>query len=102
VYIDLREVQKYTRVEPINLTYGEQIIEGLKNTFAAIGEFFKAFLKYFVIALPVLVILAVVAVIAGVIVRHSLRKRRAIRIQAAMPKVSEVLTPPETEERDKD
>ncbi|MDR0904639.1 MAG: DUF4349 domain-containing protein [Oscillospiraceae bacterium] len=76
VYLSIQEVQKLTKVEPINLTYGQQIAEGLKNTFACIGAFFAGFFKYLIIALPVLIILAVVAVIVALIIKNRRTKKK--------------------------
>jgi len=76
VYINLQEVQKYTPAVPINLTYWQQIAEGLKDSLAGVGSFFKGLLRYIIVFSPVLLILAVVVVIVVIIVRRNLKKNR--------------------------
>lgn len=89
VYINLQEVQKYTPVVPINLTYWEQIGEGLKQTVAAVGNFFKGLFRYIIVLSPVLLILAVVIVIVVLIVRRNLKKNRERGVMRQFPAKSD-------------
>jgi len=77
--LSLNEVRKYTYVPPVDLTYGQQIVEGLKKTLRNVGEFFADLFKNIVIALPVLAILAVLAIAVILILRRAVKKRRIKR-----------------------
>ncbi|MDR0838975.1 MAG: DUF4349 domain-containing protein [Oscillospiraceae bacterium] len=67
VSVDIREVEILSKQEPVHLTYGQQILEGLRNTLGGIGHFFKNLLKFIIVNLPIFAILAVV-IIAVVLV----------------------------------
>lgn len=74
--IYLQEVIEYT-AEP-ELTYWQRIGKGFMSTLRDVGEFFKDLFRAFIVSLPVLVLLAVGAVILVVIVR-TWKKRRAAK-----------------------
>jgi uncharacterized protein YneF (UPF0154 family) len=76
VYIAIRVVEKLTKQEPINQTYGQYILEGFNNTLAGVGFFFMDVLRILIVNLPILAILAVVAVAGAHIARRSIKKRR--------------------------
>jgi hypothetical protein len=82
VYVNINEVEKLTRQEPIHLSYGQRIAEGLKQTLRGVGNFFTEALRLFVVNLPVLVLLAV-AVIIAVAINRRVVKRRGKRESAA-------------------
>ena len=79
VRVSINEVREYTPVVTEDLTYRQQLSEGLKSTFKGIGQFFSNLFKYFVIALPVLLILVAVAIVLVILLRRSVKKRRAKR-----------------------
>ena len=73
----LNEVARLTDVPGTGRSYWQEIGDGIKNTFRSIGDFFKNLFKWFVVALPVLVILAAVAVIIILIIKKAAKNRRA-------------------------
>ena len=74
--IYLQEVIEYT-AEP-ELTYWQRIGKGFMRTLRDVGEFFKDLFRVFIVSLPVLVLLAVGAVIVIAAVR-GFKKRRAAK-----------------------
>jgi hypothetical protein len=54
---------------PIETTYWSEVGSGFTATVKGIGSFFKSVFKYLIIALPVLVVLAVIGVIALAVMR---------------------------------
>lgn len=79
VTIELEEVAEYTeKVEP-QRTYWQQVGDGFKSSLKGVGRFFTELFKDFVIAIPVLVLLAAVAVVVVLIVKKIVRARNAKR-----------------------
>jgi len=76
----IREVEEYTEPEPEpeeevpELTYWQQIGEGLKASAISVANFFKALFKWFAINLPVLAVIAVIVVVVLVVLKFSLRR----------------------------
>ncbi len=57
VYLTVKEVREYTPEEKVNPTYGEELLQALKDGLRNAGEFLKNLLVFLVEAIPVLVIL---------------------------------------------
>ena len=74
--LNIREVEKYTEVVPIQRTYWQQIGDGIVSTTRDVGDFFKGLLKWVIVSLPVLIILAVIAIVVIILVRRSIRRKR--------------------------
>ena len=58
ISLSIQEVKEYTPEEKVNPTYGEELLQALKDGLKNAGEFLKDFLVFLVEILPVLVILA--------------------------------------------
>ncbi len=69
-------------------TTGERINEGFTQTLYDVGTFFVDFAVWFVSALPILIILGVVALVVVLIVRSSMKKSK-LRMQQAAAKRAE-------------
>lgn len=89
VSIYLQEVQELTVRVEVQRTFGEQIVEGLKSTFRSIGRFFKNLVMWFIVNLPVLIILAVIAFVVIFLIRRKIRKIRARRAEKKQKKEEE-------------
>lgn len=79
--VTITEVEEYTeKVEP-HRTYWQQVGDGLKDTLNDVGRFFKDAFKGFIIALPVIAILAVLigVILAAVLIPMRRRKKRDAR-----------------------
>lgn len=76
VTLYIAEVEELTTQVPAQRTYWEQIGDGVNDTLRGIGNFFKNLFMYIVVALPVLIILGVIAVAVLIIVRVSLKKKK--------------------------
>jgi len=71
------EVEVFTEMTPPPvLTYWQQIGDGLDRNVRAVGRFFMNLFKWLIINLPVLVILAVIAIIITLIVRRQIKKSK--------------------------
>ncbi|MDR1217264.1 MAG: DUF4349 domain-containing protein [Oscillospiraceae bacterium] len=68
----IREVAELSEEAPVVTTYWSEVGSGFTATLKGIGAFFTSVFKYLIIALPVLVVLAVIAAIALVIVKKRL------------------------------
>ncbi|MCL1829454.1 MAG: DUF4349 domain-containing protein [Oscillospiraceae bacterium] len=73
--LSVSEVAEYTKEVPVIRSYWEQIGDGLSSTLSGTGSFFKGLFKWFIISLPVLIVLAVVAV-AVLLLRKRSRKNK--------------------------
>ena len=58
ISLSIQEVREYTPEEKVNPTYGEELLQALKDGLKNAGEFLKDFLVFLVEIIPVLVILA--------------------------------------------
>ena len=74
--LNIFEVEEYTELIPINRTYWQQISDGLAWTFRDIGRFFMNLFSWFIINLPVLIILAVIVFAVQLFVRRKIKKMR--------------------------
>ena len=75
VSLYIYEVERYTEIVPVQQrTYWQQIGDGLTATTKNVGEFFMNLFKWLVINLPVLGILAIIAVVIIIIVRRRVKK----------------------------
>ncbi|MDR1300011.1 MAG: DUF4349 domain-containing protein [Oscillospiraceae bacterium] len=73
----IREVAELSEEVPVVTTYWSEVGSGFTATLKGIGLFFKSVFKYLVIALPVLVVLAVIGVIALAVMRK--RRQNAMK-----------------------
>jgi hypothetical protein len=74
------EVEEYTEYVPFNPSYWEQIRDGFMSSLRSIGRFFMGLFRWLVVSAPVLVVLAVIALIAFIVIRRKIRaymKKRA-------------------------
>ncbi len=74
--LTLNEVIDYTQKKPSAVGYGQQLKEGFLRSLENVGSFFKSLFKWLITSLPVLVLIAAVAVAAFFIVRRIIRKHR--------------------------
>lgn len=72
LYLDINEVERETNVAT-ELTYGEEIRQGLSDTMYSIRQGLRDFSIWFIVNLPILFIWAVVLVILFLIVRKILK-----------------------------
>jgi len=71
--LSIREVESFTEITELNRSYWQQIGDGFVSTLRGVGNFFMAFFKWLIISAPVLLILAVIAVVVLILVRRSIR-----------------------------
>ena len=72
----ISEVQIFTEIEPVQQrTYWQQIGDGLKASAKSVGNFFTGLFKWLAINLPVLLILAVIAVAIVLLIKRQLKRR---------------------------
>ena len=79
IHLTVEEVREYTPVEKGNPSYGEELLQALKDGLENAGEFVKNLLVLLVEALPVLLILALLVWLLVWIVRKILRTAKARR-----------------------
>ena len=79
VNIDIREVIDYTVVVEEEKTPAERMKEGFAESLRSIGIAFREFGIWFVINLPYIILLAIVAVIALIVIRFVSKKNEAKR-----------------------
>lgn len=84
LYLDINEVERETNVAT-ELTYGEEITQGLSDTMYDIGQGLRSFSIWFIVNLPILLIWAVVLVIIVLISRALFKAgaKRAARREAS-------------------
>ena len=75
LYLDINEVERETNVSD-KLSYGEEIRQGLSDTFYALGQGFRGFSIWFIVNLPVILLLAVIVLVVVVIIRKVSRRTR--------------------------
>ena len=83
VYLTVQEVREYTPEEKVNPTYGEELLQALKDGLENAGEFLKNLLVLIVELLPVLLILIPLIWLLVWIIRRIIAGSRARR--AAKP-----------------
>ena len=76
VNIWLDEVEKLSEQVPVKRSYWQQIGDGLTSTLKDIGRFFTELLKWLVVNLPILIILAAICVVIIIVVRRMRKKHR--------------------------
>ncbi|MCL2408128.1 MAG: DUF4349 domain-containing protein [Oscillospiraceae bacterium] len=69
----IREVEILTEEDP-DLTYWQQVRDGLSSTMRGIGRFFMNAFRWLVTNLPIIAIIAAVAVVVTIIVVRSIRR----------------------------
>ncbi len=83
--LSIEEVRLYSDDEPATLSYGKQLSMTFSNSLKGIGHFFKALFKWFVGALPVLVLLAIIAVPTVILARRHTKKKKAKKAELKTP-----------------
>lgn len=83
IYMSIDEVEEYTEPEPE--TFGDQISSAFSSGWEHLVDFLQAFAVFFIEALPILLLLGVIALIIVIIIRtciKSARKKAAKRLAA--------------------
>lgn len=73
LYLDINEVERESSVAT-ELTYGEEIRQGLSDTLYDLGQGLRSFSIWFIVNLPVLLLWAVILVIIFLIVRALIKR----------------------------
>ena len=76
IYLNLNEVRELSVGSSQNKPYWEDVSDTLLSTLRSVGLFFKDFFKYLIAALPILIILGIVALIIILIIRGAVKKSR--------------------------
>jgi len=71
--LSITEVENFTEITEPNRTYWQQIGDGFMISIRAVGRFFMDLFKWLVINAPVLVILAVFAIVIIIIIKRKIR-----------------------------
>ncbi|MDR2600513.1 MAG: DUF4349 domain-containing protein [Oscillospiraceae bacterium] len=80
--LSIVEVLEYTEPPPpIDRGYWEKVGDGFMNTLRGVGNFFTTLFAGIIIAIPVLILLGIIAIIALLITKSQLRKQRKKREQ---------------------
>ena len=74
LYLDINEVERETNVAD-KLSYGEEIRQGLSDTFYALGQGFRGFSIWLIVNLPVILLLAVIVLVVVVVIRKVIRRQ---------------------------
>jgi len=74
ITMQIREVEEFTEQKEINPPYWKQIADGFISTINAVGRFFMDLFKWLIISAPVLIILAIIAIVGFVVVKRKLRR----------------------------
>lgn len=80
LYLDINEVERETNVAD-KLSYGEEIRQGLSDTFYSLGQGLRDFSIWLIINLPILLLWAAVIAVIVLIVRKVLKRRDRKRIE---------------------
>lgn len=84
VSLTLREVEIYTPVTPVTLTFGQKLANAFADGWNGFKDFAKRFILWFARSLPTLIILAIIAV--GIIhIIRSIKRRKKTKVQKAVP-----------------
>ena len=81
ISLEIREVREYT--PEVEQSFGEQLVRSLRQGWTNTVEFLKAALLWLLEALPVLVLLAVIVLVARVLIRKWTKKRRERKAKIA-------------------
>jgi len=98
--INIIEVEEYTEFVPVHRSYWEQMGDGIMSTLRGIGNFFTSIFMWLVVSAPVLLFLALAALLVLIIVRSKIRsykKKRAELYAGAIAQPEPVLDPEQTE-----
>lgn len=77
LYLEVQEVKELTKETPITRTFGEDLVQGVKDSCAWLVRALKDSAIFLVSAIPVLIIPAIVAVVVILAIRSAKRKKRA-------------------------
>lgn len=77
LYLYINEVAVIRVTPQVTETYWQQMLTGVKDSLTGIGEFFKDLFMWFVVSLPVLLLLAAVVVLIVFVVRFIIKRRDA-------------------------
>ena len=77
ISLSVKEVREYTPEEKVNPTYGEELLQALKDGLENAGEFLKNLLVFLVEVLPVLIILVPIIWLVIWLLRKLIRKLTA-------------------------
>ena len=77
VNLSVQEVEKYTPQTPVTLSYWEKMSTGFQRSLKSVGEFFTDLFLFVGSNLPVLLVLAVCAVVLVLLLRRWTRNRGA-------------------------
>ena len=77
----MQEVKELTKETPITRTFGEDLVQGVKDSIEWLGEAIKNSIIFIASAIPVLIIPAIIVVVVILCIRARKRKK--------MEKVSE-------------
>lgn len=75
VHIDISEVRRITQNED-EMSVGERMVSGLKNTFSDLGDDLSDFSVWFVVNIPYLIIWAAIITASVIIIRLKIKKHR--------------------------
>lgn len=84
LYLDVSEVKRETTVE--KLTYGQEIMTGLSDTFYELGQGLRSFSIWFIVNLPNMVVWAVILAVLFVVVRFVVKKHKIRKAKKAAQK----------------
>ena len=79
VHLSVKEVREYTPEEKVNPTYGEELLQALKDGIKNAGEVLKDLLMFLIELLPVLVVLVPFIWLAVWLIRKIIRASKARR-----------------------
>ena len=72
----LSEVEKLSEQVPVKRTYWQQTGDGLITSLKNVGNFFTDLLRWIIVSLPVLLVLAAICVTIIILVKRAVKKRR--------------------------
>lgn len=76
LYLEVQEVKELTKETPITRTFGEELVQSVKDSLEWLGQAIKDGTIFIVSAIPLLVIPAIVVVIVILAVRSRKRKKK--------------------------
>lgn len=91
LYLDINEVERETNVAT-ELTYGEEIKQGLSDTIYDIGQGLRDFSIWFIVNLPFILIWAVIIAVIILIVRKILKKQAKKQTRKAATRSDSIWT----------
>jgi hypothetical protein len=89
LYLDINEVDRESSVAT-KLSYGEEIAQGLSDTFYNVGQGLRSFSIWLIVNLPILVILALIVIVVVLVIRKIHKKNAQKR--AKRPAVGGIWT----------